>query len=202
MNFLRRLFAKKRAVAPVRHIEAFRVDSELRKLGGGNMKVRIKETGVQYHVPAKNPVIDLLIAAGTIEPVVETPTPTPNTTGNKLGAYIPPKTPAHFSLQEEVSTGAYVIVWRCDGCKQGGRIVGALPEALAKVRVWHCGHVGGEAVPEEIAAQYASINKPAAGMFFPGVQPAPEYAKDANGNVIEAVSVRLERERASRGGGQ
>lgn len=35
--------------------------------------------------------------------------------------------------------------------------MGVRPEAVDKLRAWHCGHEGGEPVPQPIAERYAAL---------------------------------------------
>jgi hypothetical protein len=174
MNFfgaLRRGWA--RPATARAHIDAFAASCELRKLGGGPMKVRVKETGELVHVPANNQIIDLLIKTGAIEPIQEAPAARP-----ARQEWVPPKTPARFWIKkEELSTGDYVIAWFCDTCKTGGRFPGVKIDKVHLLRAWHCGHVGGEHVPSNVAAQYMSLGRPSQPYLYPGQiakqEPAP-----------------------------
>jgi hypothetical protein len=146
------------------------------------MLVEIVATGEKVHVKDSE-AIQLLIRAGQIQPVVKK-------------QWVPPLTPAHWSVQEEVSSGYYFIAWNCPTCRQGGRAVGTKIDKVHLLRAYHCGHPGGEPVPAPVAARYAVINKPATVLFHPGVQPKRQLATDDNGRVLEAACAREERERA------
>jgi len=133
------------------------------------MLIEVVATGEQIHV-LDSEAIRLMIAAGQIKPVVI-----------KKQQYEPPLTPANWGVQEEYSSGNVVIIWACPSkaCGQSGRFVGVKPDKVHLLRAWHCGHVGGEAVPKEIAEKYAAINKPAARLTFEGELTCPENEQQA-----------------------
>lgn len=132
------------------------------------MKVRVKETGEIVCVP-NSPTVQLMIKTGAVEPVQETPAQR-----QAAAEYVPPKTPAKWTVQEEDGTGTFIICWACTGCQQGGRFVGAKIDKAHLLRAWHCGHVGGEVPTQEVIDTYAAINKPSAPLAYPGQNASPE----------------------------
>lgn len=129
---------------------------------GKIMLYEVLATGERLHLRDSD-TSRALVATGQIKPVVKEP-------------WKAPKTPAQFYIHEEYLTGHYVVCWDCKTCRQSGRFPGVRPDAIGVVRAWHCGHVGGEAVPEHVQSQYRTLNpaKISAPVVVAGEKRCPE----------------------------
>jgi hypothetical protein len=185
MNLFRKLWA--RPVTPAANNEAEKPATQIVAKAGTVMLIEIVATGEQIHV-LDSEVIQLMIAAGQIKPVVP---------AAKKQQWEPPLTQSRWAVVEEYRTGRFIITWNCPNpaCAQRGSFVGVKPDKVHLLRAWHCGHVGGEVVPAPIAAKYIVINKPATALFYEPPQPQPEIATDNNFQPLPAALARMERER-------
>lgn len=143
------------------------------------MEYEVVATGERLHL-VDTDAARALVATGQIKPVVKK-------------QWVASKKPAKFIITEEFNTGQYFVAWTCSHCKQGGRFVGVRPDAIGQVRAWHCGHGGGEAIPEELQAQYRALpqNKVAAPFVIAGSKSCPE-----NEALAEDLATRKQRAEA------